>query len=171
MSAIDRAAPWRAPIPLGIPGNVLQQVPALAGAYRNSGKMTAGLEKLSTATTRTVEASTRNMETVERLQTTLTNGLKQLETNLKDELEQAQRRVADEMERIQVHIRRNVLGDISRMVAQLGTLETSGYRDVDDAAGVLRQCVAQLRTDVQEGEANFMDSLAQLVVYNSWTTA
>ncbi|KAK0553472.1 hypothetical protein OC844_006293, partial [Tilletia horrida] len=171
MPSADRAAPWQAPVPLGIPGTVLQQAPALAGAYRNSGKMTAGLASLQAATSRTVEASMRNTRIVESLHSELANGLKQLEANLKKELAEARQTVAVEMDRVQAHIHSNVVGDVSKMVARLGMMGGDGHHDVSEAADALKQCAQQVEQDILRSEAGFMDNLAHLVVYNSWTTA
>ncbi|KAK0528694.1 hypothetical protein OC835_004564 [Tilletia horrida] len=167
----ERSSLWRAPVPIGVPGSVLQQAPALAGAYRNSGKMTAGLAELKSAASRTVEVSTHSVKAVEMLHAELKSGLEQLEANLEQEMAQAQRRVSDEMQRAQAHIHQSILGDVRNMVQRLASTKDVGNQAIHDATVALARCTDRLQEDLQQSEANFMESLAQLVVYNSWTTA
>ncbi|KAK0524513.1 hypothetical protein OC834_005506 [Tilletia horrida] len=124
--------------------------------------MSAGFADLTTATSRTIEASTRGLKTVKQLQADLTVGLEQLGQSLHQEMEQAQQRVADEMQRAQAHVYRNILGNVTKLVDQVAAVKTNDLQDVDQAAEELLGCTERLRQDVLQSEAQFMDSLAHM---------
>ncbi|CAD6884484.1 unnamed protein product [Tilletia laevis] len=182
MEPPQRPTGWHPPAAAGVPGNLIRYASALEGAYLNSGRLSDGLARLNSVTLSLSSVSEHNVKEMERLHGQLLNDLQHLEDGVKHELTTAQGRLQmqvqgmqaqlqEELDQTHQRVHQQLLAGLRRIRGQMVATNEASSVQLEAAVSDVSGCAAQLRTDIQHNEADYMQALSQLLIYNSWTSA
>ncbi|KAE8221959.1 hypothetical protein CF319_g4768 [Tilletia indica] len=170
------------PSALGVPAVLLPQTETVRNAYMNSGRMSEGLAKLQGTTYLFQQASKRNQRATAFTEIAVTRALRAMQDDVKRRLVHSHNRLGDEMEHMKVRMEKELAcahEAVEQTVQETilvvrRTLEQAGcdvQEGLKEAVEMHNICGATLQRDINNTEADYMGSIAQVMVSNVWTTA
>ncbi|KAK0524670.1 hypothetical protein OC834_000481 [Tilletia horrida] len=152
---------------LGIPNSLQRQALSLQGAYTHAGRMSDGFAELRSKTHLLSQAASKNQQSAQHAVSAAIGILEDMQVRIKALVG----RVEQELHTLQTDINSHVGESISGLQGKLGGPEMSGVHDLTSAVGEMADCTARLLSSWQQNEEEYMATLAQVVIFNSWTSA
>ncbi|KAE8231703.1 hypothetical protein CF326_g3280 [Tilletia indica] len=188
---------WLVPPLSGVPDELTPTEDSLHGAYLNSGRMSEGLARLHStsvifkqAAARNDKISTGSAETIARVlvatQEDVKHHLHTVQNRFESEIDDFRSRLDKEINLAHAAMKlrmENELKDAnegigrklewtrSTVAATLQDAASSSHDGVKEAIEVLNACGTNLQRDINSTENNYMRSLAQIVMGNTWSAA
>ncbi|KAK0553246.1 hypothetical protein OC844_006332 [Tilletia horrida] len=152
---------------LGIPSSLQRQAASLQGAYNNAGRMSDAFAELRSKTDRLSQAASKNRQSAQNAVASTIDILEGVQSRIKALVV----RVEQELSALQTNIILHVDESISGLQGQrAGTTDVKVY-DLTNEADAVADCTRNLLQSWQQNEEEYMATLAQVVVFNSWTSA
>ncbi|KAE8250122.1 hypothetical protein A4X13_0g4939 [Tilletia indica] len=197
MSMDAETRTWTIPPLTSVPDELIPAQDSLHGAYMNSGRLSEGLARLHSTSLIFKQAAARNDKTSASSSETIARVLVATQEDLKQHLQSVQskfetevddfrirlekemnlahaamkERMANELKGITLAIGRKLEWTRSTIDATLCDAASSSHDGVMEAIEVLNACGTLLQRDINSTENNYMRSLAQIVMGNTWSAA
>ncbi|KAE8219542.1 hypothetical protein CF319_g6779 [Tilletia indica] len=167
---------------LGVPAVLTPQTEMVQNAYMNSGRMSEGLAKLQSTTYLFQQAARRNQRAAAFTEVAVARALTAMQDDVKRRLVYSHNRLGDEVEHMKIRMEKELacaheavqqavqetILIVRRILEQSGSDVQDGLKE---AVEMHNNCGATLQRDINNTEADYMDSIAQVMVSNVWTTA
>ncbi|KAK0526714.1 hypothetical protein OC835_005196 [Tilletia horrida] len=182
MATPPSAPLWPRPAASGIPASLQQHASTLQGAYVNSGRLSEGLTQLGAFDGAMTGVVSRRLKITQQTNVSVARTLAHVQSDVNAELRSAHDKVSDEVKALQMRLEMELTSAEKRVSSRLaGAVEAvrealantdSGWQDdVKDVLQTLKTCIAKVQGGIETTEEDYMASLAQLLIFNAWTTA
>ncbi|KAE8222029.1 hypothetical protein CF319_g4707 [Tilletia indica] len=164
------------------PAELFPQTESVQQAYMNSGRMSEGLAKLQSTTYLFQQAAKRNQKAAAYTEMVVSRALNAMEDEVKRGLLYSHNRLGEEVDNMKKRLDKELASTHEALGQKVqetilvvrAALEQAGsdvQEGLKDAVDMHNLCGATLQRDINSTEADYMGSIAQIVVANTWHNA
>ncbi|KAK0525476.1 hypothetical protein OC834_005162 [Tilletia horrida] len=174
------AGPWRSPLVVGIPASLQRQASTLSGAYINAGRISNSFAGLRSSTFLLAQAAKQHRSNAEETVKSSLGLVQSLQLRIDEQLQKSSSKLLSDVSGLETRIEEELTSIKSALHEQIkdglrGLQEhldgSAGTQRISEALDAVQISTDKLLEDCQSNEEEYMSTLAQVVVFNSWTSA